>query len=244
MRIGTLARKLSVKPAQIVSFLETEFQSANAGAHTRLNEEHVRAVLRHFKADALFAGIELIDEEPEVQEEKAAPESSAPASAWPTEPEGYLAEATPAPEEKPEVIKAPKIELQGLKVLGKIDLPEPKKKEGTAETPPAETTGKRHDRPRKPGNRTDRERKPHRTERKPTPAELREQEAKAEIEKRKKEAEQRKEQRAYRYLSQVKKGTLKHSRMRTVRQEKIDEPTPQRPAPKTWLGKVIRWFTT
>ncbi|MCU0419446.1 MAG: hypothetical protein MUC38_07280 [Cyclobacteriaceae bacterium] len=253
MRIGPLARKLSVKPAQIVSFVEATFHYQGAGNHTRLNEEQVRAVLHHFKADALFAGVEWLEDEPEMAEEKPAANEAAPPPAEPLapEPEQRLAEAGNT-EEKAEVIKAPKIELQGLKVLGKIDLPTPRKKEKTDEssTPPDDSEGlsaeapKRHERPRRQANRPGRERPAPRTQRTLTPAEQRDLEAKAEIEKRKKEAEQRKEQRAYRYLSQVnKKKMQKQSRGRAIT-EKFEDDKPQPPPPKTWVGKIWRWFTT
>ncbi|QOI98259.1 MAG: hypothetical protein HRU69_12535 [Flammeovirgaceae bacterium] len=41
----------------------------------------------------------------------------------------FTEEMNQASEQKPELIKAPKVELPGLKVIGKIDLPEKKKKE-------------------------------------------------------------------------------------------------------------------
>jgi hypothetical protein len=247
MRIGPLARKLSVKPAQIITFIEGEFKIVQAGNHTRLEESQVRAVLTHFKADALFAGVEILEDEPEKEESKPVEITKTITEEFQLpveEPKEVLASSQ---EEKPEVIKAPKIELQGLKVLGKIELPEPKKKEKpTTDHESSEPSEKREVKPRRRESRPQsRESRPNRTERKLTVAEQRDLDAKAEIERRRKEAEERKELRALRYQSKIRSRQPNkpshHSIKETDKTPSYAEP---RPAPKTWLGKLVRWFTT
>jgi hypothetical protein len=247
MRIGPLARKLSVKPAQIITFVEAEFKILQPGNHTRLEESQVRAVLAHFKADALFAGVEILEDEPEKEESKPVEITETITEVFQPPVEESKEGLASSQEEKPEVIKAPKIELQGLKVLGKIELPEPKKKEKPAtEKETAESTEKREVRPRKKEGRPQpKEQRFSRTERKLTVAEQRDLDAKAEIERRRKEAEERKELRALRYQSKVRsKQPNKPSRYSMKESDKTSSYTETRPAPKTWLGKLVRWFTT
>src|SRR5690349_19588087 len=115
MRIGQLARQLGISPSDISGFLATQNIETETGANARLDEEVVAKVLQHFAPEKKVEEI--------VQEEEPAPVKEEPLK---------TDEALPV-----EVIRVTKVELQGLKVVGKIDLPQPKKKE-EAPVPPRE----------------------------------------------------------------------------------------------------------
>ncbi len=126
MRLGQLARKLSLKPLEIVDFLAGQSIQIDSGNNTRLEDEHVKLVLQKYAPGELMENVEKAIEEEEVIEIPTIESVNEAASFDMVIPEKI--NSTPE-EERVEVIKAPKIELSGLKVLGKIDLPEPKKKE-------------------------------------------------------------------------------------------------------------------
>jgi hypothetical protein len=146
--------------------------------------------------------------------------------------------------EKREVIRVPKIELSGLKVIGKIELPEPRKKEEKpvdSEFPKEPSPEqKQEERPHK----TDRKAIQHKKERKQPPhvnplALQREREAREAAEKRRIQAEREKEKRKQHY----------HNKVKTVRPAKPVKPakvepvsTPSAPQPTTWWGKFLKWL--
>lgn len=141
MRLGQLARRLSVPLPEIASFLEVR-GIVTDGVNTRLQDSDVEQVLIQFAPHLLHA-----QPPADNSDEPKDPASSgeAEASALPVPERATVPQIVAEPVLKSEVsseelpaenvIKAPKVELKGLKVLGKIDLPEPRKKE----VPPAET---------------------------------------------------------------------------------------------------------
>jgi hypothetical protein len=261
MRLGQLARKLALRPSQIVDYLATKQIFPDEGSNARLSDEVTERVVLHFAPERLNEIMAVEDKNPEPT---AAP---APINEEPvitqTEEEVVTVAAAPSPvmevtEEKPEVeiIKAPKVELSGLKVLGKIELPEPKKKtapvtesqegtlmavEGEAEKIPA--TEKKQRRPEPRVNTQRRDNYPQRTAHNPI-AVQREEQARKEEEKRKAKLEREKEKRTQYYLQRVKTGQP------TKAAKMVDEPTEslslkeEKPMPKTWLGKFLRWLNT
>jgi hypothetical protein len=142
-------------------------------------------------------------------------------------------EASPADSTPPEVIRAPKVELPGLRVVGKIDLPEPRKKEASPESVPK----KSEDRNR--GRFADSGRRPAKN-----PIALQREKEERERERTKRE-EKRKEKhlRTQRYLQKVKEKQAPKGQKVTVPAPAPVADSP-RPAPKTWLGRFIRWWTT
>ncbi|XOV91897.1 MAG: hypothetical protein ACFHWX_17025 [Bacteroidota bacterium] len=158
MRISSLARKIKLKPSELIAFFENHDIVLDSGAHTKLSEDQVEMVYEEFAPEFQSPEKEEITE-PEVETTEV-PEIS---EAVDNEPEIESIEASPQeegkPEEEPEpeepseeieVIRAPKITLPGLKVKGKIDLPEPKKPEPKEETESEkELTNKRRDRQRR-----------------------------------------------------------------------------------------------
>lgn len=130
MRIGQLARKLNVRPAEVASFFaQGEINPEGNLYNTRLSDEQVKNVIRFFAPDRwheLFTEALAEDNLPQPNEEVPSP-SEGNKEDVNTNAEGLSDKTQPQfPEEKNDIIKAPKIELPGLKVVGKIDLPEKK----------------------------------------------------------------------------------------------------------------------
>lgn len=148
-------------------------------------------------------------------------------------------ETSQEPQGEPEVIRVQRIELSGLKVLGKIDLPEPKKKE-----PKADDEGNEELRQERRGKAKHPKReRDTRNWRNPVEVQ-RQREARELEEKRKAEIEREKEKRKQHYQTKVKQ-------VKAVKRTKTDKetviakkPIDTRPAPKTWIGKFFRWWTT
>ncbi len=261
MRLGQLARKLALRPSQIVDYLATKQIFPDEGSNARLNDEVTERVVLHFAPGRLNEIMAIEDKNPEPTAAPA-PDNEGLVITQTVE-EVVTVEATPLPvmevtEEKPEVeiIKAPKVELSGLKVLGKIELPEPKKKtvsvtespEGTevateGEVEKIPVTEKKQRRPEPRVNTQRRDNYPQRQARNPI-AVQREEQAHKEEEKRKAKLEFEKEKRTQYYLQRVKSGQP------TKAAKMVDEPTEslslkeERPAPKTWFGKFLRWLNT
>lgn len=250
MRLAQLARKLSVKPTDILEFLATQSIAMENSANTKVEEDHTRLVITHFAPHLLEVQVEELAHE----EDEAIPEPE-PEIVLAAVTEEFVAEPSveeekaPLPEneeELPDIIRAPKIELTGLKVLGKIELPEKKKKEEVAiegqEQPVEEvTTGKTAEIPvRKP--RREKERKPERRVSRNILEEARERERKAAEEKRKIERERKKELRTQNYLKKVQTGTpVKKTKSEVTF---VPKPVIKKKEPTSLWGKFVKWLTS
>lgn len=258
MRLGQLARKLAIRTSEIVEFLGTLNITIETGSNTRIDDQHVLLVVEKF-APAMRNEILKVEDAVEVAEIEQAPvvETQAVSAIEESEmktdsPVAEQIEAPVAdqPGEKPEVIKAPKIELSGLKVLGKIELPEPKKKEPKpedGETPAPESTESpvpARER-RKPLRRSE-ENRPQRNQRSgKNPIALQREREEAEAKrKREEELKRLKEKKTQHYYSKVKVNTAVRKAKREEDHEEINDTTPERPAPTTLWGKFMRWLTT
>lgn len=163
------------------------------------------------------------------------------------------AEDAPADLDKIKLIKAPKKELAGLKVVGKVELPEPKKKEEKEEKEPEEKEflTERDLRDYRYPNRKKKRREPLTDEEK----EARRLKAKAKKEaylareekrRKEKEAQQLKERKAAHYkqkltkaeTTQKKKAKAKVAPQTTPAKQKKETPA----RPKTIFGKFWRWL--
>jgi hypothetical protein len=145
------------------------------------------------------------------------------------------------------LIKAPKKELEGLKVIGKIELPEPKpKKEVQEETEESEVKEERprhRKNQRKPLSEEEKEKRRLRAQKKKEAFEAREK-------KRRKEAEERrnKQQKKAYYENQVLKPRVNKSKPQVGGDEKLskEEPrvvTQELPSqPKNAFGRFWQWF--
>jgi hypothetical protein len=255
MRLGQLARKLALRPSQIVDYLAAKQIFPDEGSNARLSDEVTERVVLHFAPARLNEIMMVEDKNPEpISVVTPIPEEPEIGS----EEEIVLAETASTSEiegtdgkQEVEVIKAPKVELSGLKVLGKIELPEPKKKSAPVtetiegEEAPAEQIPVTEKRSRRSEPRVTNQQRNYtqRTERNPI-ALQREQKAREEEEKRKAKLEREKEKRTQYYLQRVKTGQP------TKSAKIVSEPTEsfslkeEKPAPKTWLGKFLRWLNT
>lgn len=167
MRLGQLARKVNVKPAQIISFLEKEHDiTVEENLNSKIEEKSLELVLAEFKVEEVLEESK-IEMDKTVSDENSENETALPIIAeeieeditsdisQEVEPVGELKEddivlvestegntVTDEPEkliavdedgEEIElhvvdgIIKAPKKELEGFKVVGKIELPKKKK---------------------------------------------------------------------------------------------------------------------
>lgn len=253
MRLGQLARKLSLRPSQLVDFLAANNITSEEGSNTRLEDNHVEMIVLHFAPESLAEIMKpsMPEEVVSVLEEPAVVEIPLPEVEHIQEEISEVIveespESLPSAIDDSEVIRVQKIELAGLKVLGKIELPEPKKKETPVEGEATEQTqGEKTDRSSKNTNK--RKQQPRKSEQRVwrNPVEVQRQRELRELEeKRKAELEREKEKRKQHYHSKVKQ-VAQPKRTKPVKENPVaKKPVDKRPAPKTILGKFFRWWTS
>ncbi len=239
MRLGQLSRKLGISTSQIISFLASKDITIGEDSNTKIEDEHAQWVTKKYAPELIEAVAVTISEEkvqPIVVIEPSTIEVAEPI---------VTAANNESPsietEQLPEVIKAPKIELSGLKVLGKIEILEKKKKEIVegAENQLTETESKPNQARRSQPNRREFDNRPRKN-----PVTLqREKEERETQMKRKEEMLRAKERKAYHYQSKVK------SQAAPKRIKMVDEPleetiTSDEKAPTTVWGKFKKWLRT
>lgn len=218
MRLGQLARQLSIRPEVIVNYLATQNIAVEGGNNTRLQPEQVSLALQRFAPNNQELQQEIILQ-PDQQEDEVPVISENPIGL----------------PEIPEVIKAPKVELPGLRVLGKIDLPEKKKPAAPTEeqAPPS-----LEQRP------TYQPRRDHRPKPRKNPiAQAREREELDRKERLAKEREAEKQRRTEYYQKRLKPQQPTRA-ARIFNEETIEMPPLERERPKTWWGRFMRWLNT
>jgi hypothetical protein len=236
MRLGQLSRKLGISTSQIIGYLASKGIVIGEDSNAKIEDEHANWVTQMYAPHLLTEVAITISEEKaqSVEPVKEPVEIIESADTSDT-----IAEPTViADEPLPELIKAPKIELSGLKVLGKIELPEKKKKEDA--TSENQQDGERKTRiDRKPAARRENEDRPRKN-----PVALQREREEREAEKRRKEEILRaKEKKSQHYQKKVK------ALMATKRAKMISEPiekieTPIEVVPTTWWGKFMKWLRT
>ena len=226
MRLGQLARKLDISPGEIEDFLKKSDLLQDGSTNARLSDDLVRKIV------ANLAPQRLADFSGNLEQDEPLP-SSATSGDPPAEIQSNTMES--AATERPDTIKAPKIDLPGLKILGKIELPEPPKKP-EKEIQPTEQSmlgvqkKSFSDRPR--------EQRPWRN----PMEEKRKREAKELERQKQEELRNKKEQRTMAYF---KKQSKPKSSEKPRKKQKPDAPTilaPSKP-PKSFFGKIWRWLT-
>ena len=126
MRLSQLARKLDKSPSEIILFYKAKNIGTYDSHNDKLEAEHVKIAISHYNPDLLIVkeekesiedndknsiNVEVIEDEELI----VAPD------------EEIIKEKTDSDseyDEEIEVIRAPKIKLEGVKVVGKIELPE------------------------------------------------------------------------------------------------------------------------
>lgn len=248
MRLGQLARKLALRPTEIVGFLAKNSIQIEDGSNTRIEDDHVPLIMNHFAPERMAEmTAELAAEKnPSIVEIEVGPEPEKEIKVEDIQPP--MADGSSAnPEPVVELIKAPKVELSGLKVLGKIELPEPKKKEhqqtesvATDNVVPKEEQKRLE--PRKPFVPR-KERSEQRPAKNPI-ALQREREALEAEKKRRANAEREKEKRTQNYLKKIKTPAPTKSVSLVKEQVEVMVQEEKRTPPKTWFGRFMRWMNT
>ena len=244
MRLAQLARKLGMKSSDIVEFLARQNYAIEDSSNAKLPDEQVEWIMQKFSTSHTHETENIVKDLPETALEvipvQEVSEEIPPSS------ESVL-EADANPQGNAEIIRAYKIELPGLKVVGKIALPEPKVKEEVKEE---EISARKSEAPIEKTGATNRKKKSSYTaqsERKPrknpiaVKRELEEREAR---ERREAQRTREKELRTRRYQEKVGKYTPPSKPMARLNKEdyEVYEEKAGQKAPKTWLGKIASWF--
>lgn len=250
MRLGQLARKLSISPAEVTALLANRNIQAQEGTNTRLTDEQLAWILQHYGKEMSLVTLpdEVAAEEDVVLTEPTVDQVVLYESADVQVDLDATAEAAASVEELPALIKAPKVALSGLKILGKIELPEPKKKE-ISEKPEGEVEAVKHEpseqKDRRQQTRDDVRKQPRSREgerpRKNPVTLQREREAREAEEKREEYARQEKERRTQYYQQRV-KAPVPTKSVRLFDEPTTDMKNERKSAPKGWFGKLLRWF--
>lgn len=246
MRLGQLARKLSLRPSQLVDFLAEKSIQTEEGSNTRLVDEHTQLIVKHFAPERLEEIMKPVVEEVALPEAKPILEESIQSEfeLKVVEPIVVFEDKLKDEQSEPEIIRVQKIELSGLKVLGKIELPEPKKKESKPEEEPSSEEQQKPERRNLEKSKPQKRERDQRTWRNPLEVQ-RQRETRDLEEKRKVEIERDKEKRKHHYQNKVKQITQpKRSTPSKEEIVKMKRAVETRPLPKTWIGKFFRWWTT
>lgn len=315
MRLGQLARKLAIKPAEIKDYLEKQGVPFEGTSNNKIPDEYVGEIMQYFspnlEEEVVEMKVDITDESPSISNENEIEPIEAESEILPeTDQEELVEMDVPLAEmieetstaelaessivsgemnhreEEPKevvltvqdilaeeeaisgeegeekknslnistskiLIKAPKVSLPGLKVVGKIDIPEPVKKEDKIETgEPSdsqdtlkENTELRTSKPRQYQRKDGRGQ--NRNKRRPlTLEEKRERERRNAERKRKSEEKKKKELKKEHYLKQV-KGTPSVKPKKTKKEKSVvQKKVVKGPAPKTVFGKFWRWLNT
>jgi len=238
MRLGQLARKLALRPDQIIEFLAKKNIQIEEGSNTRLEDLYVALVVKKFAPQGFDITVQEIAPQEAIQPSETLAISPIETDGLPNH---DIPTETPESEERSEVIKAPKIELSGLRVLGKIELPEPKKKEQPITEPSLQ--GGEEKKSKQPERQRSQNRNPRTNPRQvKNPVALQREREELEAQRKREAAKEiEKEKRAQHYYNKVKVVAPVKAPKREQIEEEIAEPVPQ---PKTLLGRFFRWFTT
>lgn len=237
MRLGQLSRKVGVSTTEIIRFLTAKNVAVNEDSNAKVEDEHANWVIEKYAPHLLQqVTVALAEEKIEVTPSVIDPIETIEIrqKATTDKPEAF--------DEQPitEIITAPKIELSGLKVLGKIEIAEKKKKEIDNTEQATEVTVDA-----KP--RVEKRQRPHREfQERPqkNPIALQREREEQEAQKtRKEKALREKEKKTYNYLSRVQPQTSV-KKTRYLKEEITSEPIAEEEAPKTLWGKFKKWLRT
>lgn len=215
MRLGQLARQLDITTDKIVNFLSARDIAIDNSANARIDDTWVDLIVSHFAPDNETLRRQLHEQVEPMETEPGAPET--------TEPQAEVI---------PDLIRAPKVELPGLRVVGKIELPEKKKPE-----PPKETGNSEEPRP---VMRNPRRNQPAR-ERKNPIAQAREREEEEKKMRREEERQREKERKAAYYQKRLKPQAPTKA-VRLFRDEVEEMPAMEPERPRTLWGRFMRWL--
>lgn len=233
MRLGQLSRKVGISTSEIIKFLTANNIAINDDSNTKIEDGHANLVTHKYAPHLLESVVTTIADEKikEVKIEILVEKLEA------DEPKEQVEESVE--QVLPEVIKAPKIELSGLKVLGKIELPE-KKKEAVVTDKEVVETGESIKPERKPQPRKEFLDRPARN----PIAVQREREEREAVKKRKDQTQKEKEKKTYNYLSKVQvKAPIKKARHTKEEFEEVRVDVAKK-EPTTLWGRFMKWLNT
>ncbi len=134
MRLSQLARKLEISPSDLIKFFENSKIVKYNSHNNKVEEKDLLLALNHFRPEenevetSEQTSRELVSSQDNQAEKKEELNPAPLLNSTIPEDESVDSEFSKDPEEEIEVIRMPKIKLEGVKVVGKIDLPEPVKK--------------------------------------------------------------------------------------------------------------------
>lgn len=135
MRLGQLSRKLEVESSTIVKVLKEHFREVNNHPNVKILDEELEFLTQKFAPKVpAKESVQVVEDLPlpekvETIKEVAEPKKDTPVFVESLRPKVITLESEFDEKKKAlESFKAEKPELEGLRVLGKIDLPEPKPK--------------------------------------------------------------------------------------------------------------------
>lgn len=230
MRLGQLSRKLGVSTPEIIQFLASRQITISEDSNAKIEDIHAHWVTEKFAPHLIASVEEVMAEE---KQEVAIPVETTPVIETPS------TEVTIEEPALPEVIKAPKIELAGLKVLGKIEIPEKKKKTDESEEGSPEEKERKHRSERSRSASREYQERPRKN-----PVALQREREQREAERKRKELlAKEKEKKANHYFNRVKPSTP------SKKVKKAEEPieiadVPTEKMPTTLWGKFMRWLNT
>lgn len=222
MRVGQLARKLNVMPADILAALPSGSVPSISAYNTRLTPEQIQEVVRFFRPSDWKEVLKELESLPpsDAQENDLVVVHHPVTDPLPVETDVEVKElpgaSEPQPETPQEIIRAPRIALPGLRIVGKIELPEKRKEEKPRNTADGE--------PRKM-ERIVHQKKERRKD-SPNPVALAREQARREMEKKRREEERlRKQLKTQRYLEKIasRKQRLAESRKNKVKKVTASE---------------------
>ena len=258
MRLGQLSRKLDVDSSTIVKMLHEHFREVNNHPNVKVLDEEVEFLTQKFapappvvtpEAETETSLNEEVEPVEAVLEEPVAPKAEKPAFVESLRPKVINLESEfDKQKQELETFKAEKPELQGLKVLGKIDLPEPKPKAPKEPKKEKDQKGTQTINERGARNRYDKKGGRRNSNRNPVETERKRAEQKA---KRQKEQEQQKlkEQKKKHYEETVKSKIAdkpkKKKKKKFVQQQVANaqaQPNKKAATPTNPLARFWRWL--
>ena len=247
MRLRQLSRKLDVDTEKVIHYLKASNLPCEDDSNAKLSDEQVELLIEKFGpidevtpeetetiVVPVFEDQEVVQEETIVAEEKVVEEEVERTETQPLEfastPPPNQDETTPVPE----VIRAPKVELTGLKVVGKIELRTPKQKEESEE----ETEGEVVQQPKVSRAKSNGRQRNQPRKNTLTIAEQRQREEKRKLRRKKEAEEQAKNKKRENYLKKVKAKTKTEAKKITI--EKTAKPIQSNPTKK--VGLITKFF--
>ncbi len=270
MRLGQLSRKINVKPTDIIDYLDKDLKvKMNSHLNSKVEDQYVDFIISHFSVNKKEEAVKSKDKEPHITEKEASEKKEKEVS---EKKEKVKKTKTPAEiplekieEDKIETIKASAQKLDGLKVIGKIELPPPpppemieidgvmydkqevkKQRKEEKEQRRAQLQKRKIESPNNPEvkNRIH----PPLAKRHLSFEEKKEVDDKAYLKrKRVEEKYQKEKQRKHYEKIHLLKPAAKGEKKKTSKKVKIQEPEiiiESKPKPKSLLGKFWRWLNT